>query len=271
MEQALFSKFRTIAYEKAGIALNQGKQSLVSARVAKRQRALGIETPRQYLKFLEDDNSGTEIVYFLDAISTNFTSFMREPDHFKVLSDEANTWIVKGRNRVRLWCAASSSGEEPYSIAITVLEALKDKKLDFKILATDISTRVLDAAEAGIYEQTRIEPLTKAQRTKYLERRSPRSSEEQLFEVKPAVKRHIVFKRLNLSKPPFPMNGPLDLVMCRNVMIYFDNAVRQGLVSEMERLLCPGGLLLTGHSETLTGIQSGLKFERPSVYRKPLH
>ncbi|MCP4601415.1 MAG: methyltransferase domain-containing protein [Proteobacteria bacterium] len=270
METALFNKFCSIAYAKAGISLNEGKEALVTARVAKRQRVLKLGTPREYLHYLEEEKTGEELVYFLDSISTNFTNFMREKDHFNLLTKEVRQWIASGRQMIRLWCAASSSGEEPYSMAITILDTLDDKAMDFKILATDISTKVLNSAKKGVYDSKSVEPLTKAQRIKHFSRITPRSADEALFEVKPEVKRHIVFKRLNLSTPPFPMQGPLDAVFCRNVMIYFDNRVRQGLISEIERLLQPGGFLVTGHSETLAGISSSFKMLRPSVYMKPM-
>ena len=124
MGTALFKKFCKLAYDKAGITLKPGKESLVRARVAKRQRALGIGSPREYLGYLEADESGEELVQFLDVISTNFTHFMREKDHFEELTREVHSWLAAGRQRIRMWCAASSSGEEPYSTVITILDAL---------------------------------------------------------------------------------------------------------------------------------------------------
>ncbi|MCP4679422.1 MAG: chemotaxis protein CheR [Deltaproteobacteria bacterium] len=271
IEAGLFKKFCKIANEKAGISLNDNKQALVTARVAKRLRILKMGTAREYMHYLQADESGEELIHFLDAISTNFTSFMREPEHFDILGREVKQWMNTGRQRIRLWCAASSSGEEPYSIVITVLDTLDGHSMDFKLLATDISTKVLGIAQKGVYTGDTVRPLTKGQRLKYLNRLTPRSAEEQIFEVKPEVRKRIVYKRLNLAKPPFPMQGPLDGVMCRNVMIYFDKAVRQGLVSEAERLLRPGAFLMTGHSETLTGIQSSFQVVKPSIYRKPMN
>lgn len=268
MQQSIFNRFRDIAYEKAGISLGDQKKELVTARVAKRQRALNIADAGKYLEYLEASQDGDELVHFLDAISTNFTHFMREKSHFEILQQELESWKSQNRNKFRIWCAASSSGEEPYSIAITVREALGTASADVRILATDINTRVLQRASVGEYTGKALEALTKSQKTTYFELLTPRGAEESQYRAKASLKELLVFKRLNLSKPPFPMKGPLDVVFCRNVMIYFDRAVRQRLISEIERLLIPGGLLMIGHSETLAGVNTGLKAMQPSVYRK---
>ncbi len=268
MQQKIFDRFRTIAYEKAGISLGEQKKELVAARVAKRQRALCIPDVADYLEYLETSSNGQEIVHFLDAISTNFTHFMREKSHFELLASELRRWKSQGYSRLRIWCAASSSGEEPYSLAITVCEALGTPLPDVKILATDINTTVLNKAANGEYSGQSLEVLSRAQRTTYFDLLTPRGALEPRFKVKQSIRELLVFKRLNLAQPPFPMTGPMDYIFCRNVMIYFDRAVRQRLISDAERLLAPGGLLVIGHSETLTGVNTALKIVRPSVYRK---
>ena len=269
MDEKIFKKFCAIAYEKAGINLKEGKEALVSARVSKRMRTLKIEDIREYMHFLENDESGTELVHFLDAISTNFTHFYREKDHFEYLETKIKEWLSSGQKRFRIWSAASSSGEEPYSIIMTMLDLLEGQSCDFKLLATDISTKILSRAINGIYETERIEPVPKAQRNKYMLKLKSDSEEDGvIYQMNDQAKKNVVFKRLNLSQPPFPMKGPMDVIFCRNVMIYFDREVRQRLVSEMERLLKPGGILMIGHTETLAGIQSGLKIVSPSIYRK---
>ena len=268
MEASIFKKFCHIAYEKSGITLKPGKEALVTARVAKRQRVLGISSAKEYLAFLEKDNDD-EMIFFLDAISTNYTHFFRENTHFEQLTREIGGWLSSGSDRIRIWSAASSTGEEPYSIVITALEAFDNRSVDFRLLATDISTNVLSKASSGIYQPLQLEPVLPALRNRYFNRVGRRNSPNEAFEIKPDVRSYVIFKRLNLSKPPFPMSGPLDAVFCRNVMIYFDQKVRQGLISEIERLLKPGGVLMIGHSETLTGINTGLRIECPSVYRKP--
>jgi len=240
----------------------------VAARVARRQRALGFKTVREYVRFLERDASGEELVHFLDSISTNFTSFFREPDHFELLSRAVKQWVGAGQKHFRFWSAAASSGEEPYSMAITIAEALGVQDADFLILATDISTRVLSKACEGVYEEEKLASLSTAQRARHFMRDDGGRKTGKGYRVRPEIKGKIVFKRLNLAKPPFPMTGPLDMVFCRNVMIYFDAAVREGLIKEIERLLKPDGFLVIGHSETLAGIGTGLRVIRPSVYQK---
>ena len=268
MTPAIFQAFRDIAYTQAGISLRDGKEALVSARLVRRMRDLGLGSESEYLDYLKGDQSGEEMVKFLDAISTNFTSFYREKPHFDLLDEEAREHLRQGGGRFRVWCAASSSGEEPYTIALTLANAFEGSRVDYKILATDISTRVLSHARKGRYTERQIEPVPRELKARWFTRLDERVGDEALYEVSPALRSKLVFKRLNLATPPFPMTGPLDVIMCRNVMIYFDTAVRQRLISEAERLLSPGGLLMIGHSETLIGIQTGLRAVRPTIYRK---
>lgn len=270
MQASQFEKFCSIAYDKAGIKLNKGKEELVSARVAKRLRALNLDEIGEYLQLLENDATGEELIQFLDVISTNYTKFYREEDHFEMLTHYLKNWINEGHQRFRIWCAASSSGEEPYTLAMTLAEAVNGKNIDFRILATDISTKVLDQAQKGIYDAAKLEPVKKAYRTKYFTRLGKRSDSNCLFEAKPELKNKIAFKRLNLTEIPFPMSGPMDAIFCRNVMIYFDNKGRQTLISEIERLLRPGGLLVIGHTETLSAIRHDFECIKPSVYQKPM-
>jgi chemotaxis protein methyltransferase CheR len=268
MDQGLFQRFCELAYDKAGIRLKAGKEALVSARVAKRQRALGVPDLQDYLVYLESDESGDEVVHFLDAISTNYTRFFREQEHFDFLAAQVKGWAAQGRRRLRIWSAASSSGEEPYSIAICLAEAIGHLEVDFRVLATDISTRKLAEASAGVYTAEAVAALDSPTLCRYFERRRDRKSGATTYTVRPWLRERVVFKRLNLSTPPFPMLGPLDVVFCRNVMIYFDRDVRQRLVSEISRLLGDQCYLLTGHAETLTGLCHDLKVIKPSIYRK---
>ncbi len=267
MERRLFDQFRKIIYEQAGIDLREGKEALVDARVAKRLRQLNIESPSQYLKYLEEDKSGKELVSFLDAISTNFTFFFRENDHFDSLAQFVKERLAQGQRRFRIWSAASSTGEEPYSIAITLMEIFDEARVDFMILATDISSEVLTKAKSGFFSN--VDGLSKYQLSKYFHRGGRRDADKSTYQINDSVKKHVVYKRMNLSKPPFPMPGPLDVVFCRNVMIYFDRIVRQGLITDIERMLGPGGMLMIGHTETLTGIQSGLSTVKAAHYKKP--
>jgi len=265
MDASTFSRFCSIAYEKAGITLGPTKEALVAARVGKRLRALGLSSEREYLAKLEDDKTGEETVQFLDVISTNHTAFFREPDHFELLHKLVADWHREGLRRLRIWSAASSTGEEPYSIAFTLTEMAEAGEMDWRILATDISTQVLKKAEAGRFCAERLASFDHGARRRYFER-VPKSDDAV---VRAVLRDRIAFRRLNLAEPPYPMRGPFDIIFCRNVMIYFDQAVRQRLISAMERLLRPGGYLLIGHSEALSGIQLGLRMLRPSVFLQP--
>jgi chemotaxis protein methyltransferase CheR len=267
MELETFQAFQEIAYAKAGILLRQGKAALVQARLAKRLRELGLGSEREYLDRLRSDDGGDEIVLFLDAISTNFTKFFREPDHFESLAEHVRALRAAGQRRFRFWSAACSSGEEPYTAAM-VLDPLLEGS-DWKILATDISTRVLSRAADAIYSDEEIEPVPGALRSRFLLAASPGGDGAARWEVKARLRERVTFRRLNLAARPYPMSGPLDAVFCRNVMIYFDRPIREGLVREFERLLRPGSPLFVGHSETLNGIATHLRSERPSVYRLP--
>src|SRR5512144_2678105 len=270
MEPQLFRKFVTLAYEKAGISIKPGKEALVAARVAKRQRALAIADAESYLRYLEEDESGEELVRFLDVISTHFTSFFREPDHFVLLESEIAARAQAGQRRIRIWSAASSTGEEPYTMAMTALGVKGADALDLKILATDIAADTLRQAAEGRYPAARMEPVPQALRARWFVRvPDPRDPQSEVWEAKPELKSRIAFRRLNLAEPPFPMRGPFDVVFCRNVLIYFDQPTRQRLMSAIEGLLRPGGLLCIGHTETLSGIHSGFKMQRPSVFRRP--
>lgn len=264
LDPRLFRQFCDMVYEHAGIRLKPGKESLLKARVGKRLKALGLATLGQYFQVLKEDQGGEELRQFLDVISTNYTSFFREPAHFELLTQKLKSWAAQGRHRFRLWSAAASTGEEPYSMAITAMEALEGFSTDLQILGTDISVRALHVAETARYSERALEAMGRAQRARGFFRR--RGDDDRCYEVRPAVRLLVTLRRLNLSAPPFPMHGPLDVVFCRNVMIYFDNRVRQALLSEIERLLAPDGILCIGHAETLTGLRTQLRLVRPSVY-----
>lgn len=266
MKPRTFDQFKDLVYQKSGITLGPQKVALVSARIAKRMRALGLQTHEDYFHFIVGDESAVELVHLLDSISTNVTSFYREPVHFDILADLVREWRVNSQPRFRIWCAASSTGEEPYTLAMTVLEALGGPHPDFRLLATDISTRVLETARRGVYGAAKVEPVPRPMLQKYF--RKLGAGPDADYQIGDELKQLVTFNRLNLSEPPFPMKGPFDVVFCRNVMIYFDNEVRRKLVLEISRLLKPGGYLMIGHSESLSGIVSPLTLVQPAVYRK---
>ncbi len=269
MDPKTFRAFCDFIYEQSGITLKEGKESLVSARIAKRMRANGIVDPRAYLEFVMADRSGRELVEMIDAISTNLTFFFREEAHFDMLRGVLSGWRDQGQLTYRIWCAAASTGEEPYSIAMTVLDVLGEGATDTRILATDISTRVLKTCTEGVYGENRMRNVSAGYRQRFFERNKDRATGEVRYTVKPSLRELVFFKRLNLSTPPFPMRGPMDVVFCRNVMIYFDQRVRANLVNEIYRLLKPGGYLMVGHSESLAGIATPLERVCPATYIKP--
>jgi chemotaxis protein methyltransferase CheR len=269
MDKTTFDTLRQLVYEKAGININDNKVALVAARVGKRMRELSIADDKTYLDFLLNDESGTEIVQLLDVISTNVTSFFRESVHFDILGSVFEQWYAKGQRTFRFWSAASSSGEEPYTMAMTLLDKVNGGKADIKILATDLSTRILAKCAKAVYSGPKVEPVPAHLLGRYFEKQG--TGKDALFAVRQEVKDLVTFTRINLSMPPFPMSGPFDAVFCRNVMIYFDNAVRKRLLEDIYRLLKINGYLFVGHAESLTGILSGFKAVKPSVYIKAGH
>ena len=264
IKKSTFNRIRGIVYDSAGIALSERKEALVCARVSKRMRVLGLGDYEAYLTFLDDNPA--EMVGLLDSISTNVTSFFREPHHFEFIADELEKWYADGQRRFRFWSAACSTGEEPYSLGMVIREALPFSDVDARILATDISTEVLASCEAGVYGSKHMKPVPDHLRKRWFVQDSHRG--EKTWTVSKPLRDMMVFRRVNLSAPPFPMTGPLDAVFCRNVMIYFDDAVRLRLLDEANRLLKPGGYLVVGHAESLAGMISDFKYVRPSVYRK---
>jgi len=267
VDKRTFDKIREIVYDKSGISLSQGKEALVRARIGKRMRALNIRQHHEYLDRVLNDESGEEIVNLLDVIATNVTSFFREANHFDFLKGVFLQWLKTGQKRFRFWSAACSTGEEPYTLAMVLSEAASSYgNIDIKILATDISTRALAVCLNGTYEEQKLKAVPKLLLHRYFER--SKEGDKAFFTVSGAIKNMIVFRRLNLSKPPFPMRGPLDAIFCRNVMIYFDNIVRRRLLDNLYNLLKPSGYLMVGHAESLTGMVSDFKSVKPAIYTK---
>ena len=266
IDNRTFRRFAALIYDKCGIVISEKKRALLQARLTKRMRKTGHKNYRDYLEMIEADESGNEIPALLDAISTNVTHFFREARHFELLESWLTRWEQSGQRRFRIWCAAASTGEEPYSLAITATEALS-ASVDVKILATDISTQVIAAARRGVYRADKMKPVDPRILATYFTRQM--EDGQHVYAANSALKRMIHFGRINLAHPPFPLHGPLDVIFCRNVMIYFDNAVRIRMIEDFMRLLRPGGLLVVGHAESLTGSLTG-KVENlaPAVYRR---
>jgi chemotaxis protein methyltransferase CheR len=268
MNAEVYKRLCSIVYDRSGIRIKEGKASMVASRIARRLRALNLRDELEYVQHLESQMEG-EVVHLLDAISTNVTSFFRESHHFDLVREVLPRWIEAGQRRFRFWSAACSSGEEPYTLAMTLLDAARRAgargKLDIRILATDISTEILSYAKAGLYSERRMQGVPPALLKRHFHHR--READQTLYEVSPELREMVVFRRMNLSQPPFPMRGPMDMVFCRNVMIYFDDPVKDRLINEFHRLLRPDGYLLIGHSESLTRAADRFTRSGGSVYR----
>jgi chemotaxis protein methyltransferase CheR len=211
-----------------------------------------------------------EFSLFIDSLSTNLTSFFREEQHFDMMCDEFLPNLLKSKEkekdfRIRIWSAGCSSGQEPYTIAIKLNETIKSNKWDMKILATDISKTMLETAGAGLYEEAKVAQIPTELRNKYFSRQTING--QKFYQALPELKELILFRHLNLMED-WPVKGPLDFIFCRNVMIYFDKQTQQKLVDRFWSLLATGGVLFTGHSESLTGIRHTFKYVSPTVYMK---
>ena len=266
MEKQIFEKFRDLIYNTSGITLSEQKEALVSSRISKRMRTLKIDKHQDYYKYIISDTTGNEIIHLLDAISTNVTNFFRESHHFDFLTDIVTEWNKNGQRRFRFWSAGCSTGEEPYTLAISLLESGIGRITDTKILATDISMQVLKHCIKGEYGSKKMKDVSPVHTERYFDKKGVNESAQ--YTAKPELKSMITFKRLNLSVVPFPMKGPMDIIFCRNVVIYFDNIVRRNLLNEFYRLLKPGGYLMVGHAETLAGLKCSFKSVKPSIYTK---
>ena len=261
-----FEQIQKLAYEKFGLNLRDGKETLVSARLNKTIRRLNFTSFQQYFRFVSDDTSGAALTELIDALTTNHTSFFREAGHFEFLS-QIIVPTLRARDTIAIWSAACSSGEEPYSIAFNMLEDLGEtafKKV--RILATDISTRMLDHARQATYPAERLNGIPVPQLRRYVLRGSGESSG--LYRVKPHIRAAVEFARVNLMESLLQF-GPFPVIFCRNVMIYFDKPTQQAVVGRLAECLEPGGHLLIGHSESLNGIKHSLQYVRPAIYRKP--
>lgn len=263
-----FKKISSLIYEQCGIHLHEGKRELVKARLGKRIREGRFQSFRDYYQYVVEDPSGQELVYLLDSISTNFTSFFREPQHFEYLKRHFLPEITlrKKDRLLSFWSAGCSSGEEVYSIAITLLEAPEiSPGWRLKILGTDISTRVLKMAQTGIYGMDRVQSIPQGLLRKYFLRGDKRG--DGFVRIKEDVRQFISFARLNFIES-FSFPEPFDCIFCRNVMIYFDKKTQGNLVNRFYKQLGPGGLLLIGHSESLSGIQHPFTYIQPAIFRK---
>jgi chemotaxis protein methyltransferase CheR len=272
MRENEFEFIRGLVYEHSRINLGPDKRELVSARIGKRLRATNLTSVGDYCKLLKAPGDSDELAHLIDAISTNHTFFFREIAHFDFLTQtvlpEMKARATKERwPKFNVWSSACSSGEEPYSIAMTLDENL-GATWAWQIQCTDISNRILDKARAGIYREDTVGKLSPERVRKYFQRGfGPQAGN---FRIKTALQSGLAFQHLNLLEGEPPFQELFHVIFCRNVMIYFDRATQEELVQKLSRRIVPGGYLFVGHSESLTGIRHPLQTVRPAIYRRPL-
>jgi len=253
--------------ENSGINLRPEKKTLLIGRLNNMLLEMGMDSFMTYYKFLQQDTQGTELSRLIDKVTTNHTYFMREPEHFNYFTQTVLPYFansVKNRD-LRIWCAASSTGEEPYTLAILLEEYFKmiDEKWDKKLLATDLSLNVIEAAKKGIYSNDKVGSLPKIWALNYFDKVTPTE-----YQVKKQLRNEVIFRRFNLLEPVFPFKQKFHVIFCRNVMIYFDNPTKEVLIRKLYENLEYGGYLFIGHSESLNRENTKFQYIKPAVYRK---
>ena len=268
-----FHRLSRFIHDSCGIALPPAKKTMVEGRLRKRLRTLGMESFGNYCEFLfSPGGMQSEYIHMIDVVTTNKTDFFREPDHFDYLSNRVLPEMVHsggsgGRKKVNAWSAACSTGEEPYTLAMVLSEfAAARPGFDFSILATDISTTVLEKATLGIYEHDRVIPIPMTLRKKYLLK--SRQKDKGLVRIAPELRNCVHFRRLNFLDERYGIDDRMDVVFCRNALIYFDRPTQEKLVNRFVQHMTPGGYLFVGHSESLHGMDLALEQTATTVYRK---
>jgi chemotaxis protein methyltransferase CheR len=256
-----FERVRRLIRDRAGIALNDSKQNMVYNRLVKRLRARRVNSFCDYLALL-DDAQHDEWQQFVNALTTNLSHFFRESYHFPVLVEHVR---ALGRTPVRVWSAASSSGEEPYSIAIALCEAFSTLPPPVSILATDVDTNILEGAARGVYAMEKVEQVSPERLRKFFLRGTGKNSG--YARVRPEVAALVTFRQLNLTGARWDLEGPFDAVFCRNVMIYFDKRTQYDVLQRMREVLSPDGLLFAGHSESFLHAADLFRPVGKTVYR----
>ena len=263
-----FEKISRLVYEQCGIYLHEGKKELVKARLSKRLRAGGYKSFTEYYHHVTTEEGTDELISMIDSISTNLTFFFREEAHFARLTHIIHSFLEKQdrpKGDFRIWSAGCSTGEEPYSLAMTFLEAVGNHSLRCSILATDISTKVLNTAQAGIYPDDKIKGVPLPVLRKYFQKGTGKSAG--FVRVRNEVKQMVTFRRFNLMDT-FSVSNDFNIIFCRNVMIYFDKKTQNVLINKFYNVLKSGGYFFVGHSESLTGLKHQFKYVQPSVYVK---
>jgi len=254
-----FDAVRKRLYQISGIKLGDSKDSMVYSRLARRLRALKIQSFDAYLKYINAHPA--ERTEFVNALTTNLTSFFREPHHFKILSD----YVLKHRGKLKIWCAASSTGEEPYSIAMTVVESLGGFNHSVEIIASDIDSNVLETAAKGIYKYERVKDLSPRHLKQFFYRGV--GSKSGLVKVVPELRAMIRYKNINLTDKVWDIGNDIDIIFCRNVMIYFDKPTQLVILKKMINRMNPKGIYVAGHSENFAGASDLVKALGNTVYQ----
>lgn len=265
-----FNQIREVLYQRFGISLSDKKRSLVTGRLGKLMNQKKFTSFSQFISYVKKDSTGVALQELVNKMSTNHTFFYREPAHFEFMESVALPEIItqlkqNSSKDIRIWCAAASTGEEPYTIMMTLMQTLKTDYSSWQagLLATDISTNVIEKAKKGIYSKDSVMLIPQHLRKKYLK---PVDSES--FQFIPRVRNEITFRLFNLMNPVLPFKKPFHIIFCRNVMIYFDQKTRCELVERFYNCLEPNGYLFTGHSESIRQCNSSFKMLQPAVYRK---
>ncbi len=261
LTDADFNRICQLIYERAGIVLADNKREMVYSRLAKRLRLHGISHFGDYLDRLARQPAAREWEAFTNALTTNLTAFFREAHHFPLLAQH-----IAGRNEpVRIWCAAASTGEEPYSIAMTLLEALPSSVASLsQVVATDIDTEALSKAKMGIYPLKQVLEVGEERARRFFLRGS--GDRVGLARIRPEVAKLVDFRQLNLHAPRWDISGPFDVIFCRNIMIYFDKPSQTQILKRFVSYIKPDGLLITGHSENFTYLTDDFKLRGQTVY-----
>jgi len=259
--QSDFERIKKLIYKHAGISLSASKQNMVYSRLARRVRANGFNTFHEYLNFLEHGKS-EEWEAFTNALTTNLTAFFREQHHFPIL--EKHVEQRKNQKKIQLWCSASSTGEEPYSMAMAMVQAFKTFTPPVHILATDLDTNVLAKAQLGVYSLDKLEKIPKERLKQFFLKGKGHHAGS--ARVRPELRNMITFRQLNLLDESWPIRGPFDAIFCRNVMIYFDKPTQYKILKKFVPLLAPDGLLFAGHSESFQHAVDLFKLREKTVY-----
>jgi chemotaxis protein methyltransferase CheR len=271
LSNADFSKLKDFIYRQCGIKITEAKRTMLEARLQKRLRTLKVPSFSRYCDYLfSPQGIAEELVRMIDVVTTNKTDFFREPGHFDYLTRNALPDLMdraESKRRINLWSAGCSSGEEPYTLAMVMDDFIRERNgADFTIFATDISTRVLEKAMLAIYDQERVIPIPEEFRRRYLLK--SKKSENKVFRIAPELRARVKFKRLNFMDSDFGFSETMDIIFCRNVIIYFDKPTQEKLLHRFCRSLSPDGYLFMGHSETILGMEVPLVQVAPTVYRR---